>query len=48
MYGSFIDKMAGGTQTKSGFYETKTSMDKLKKIKPIEMNYDSKVKPLLA
>ena len=48
MYGSFIDKMAGGTQTKSGFYETKTSLEKGKKIKPLEMINDTKVKPLLA
>ena len=48
MYGSFIDKVAGGTQTKSGFYDTKTALDKGKKIKPLEMIYGQKVKPLLA
>ena len=48
MYGSFVDKVAGGTQTKSGFYDTKTSLNKVKKIKPIEMINSSKMKPLLA
>lgn len=48
MYGSFIDKMAGGTSTKAGFYDTKTSLDKGKKIKPLELINGAKVKPLLA